>query len=518
MIQRAAHRLASALQYKDVSKTATRRAPGRSAAEFQAAVESFLKASKQPALLEPGEEMIPISGRNFTFDVRDSRVTLQAWDERRNLVRRVVAIHEETRGRMELVVERFAGKRGPLFLLDLARPASAEWSRRGTRLVFRERFRDFLSREFPAWKVAELSTEPDLEHTLSPAYPQALVKRGTAGLAAIAAPAGGLSASGVLSFGLIWLNYLRTRERRLTIESLLLFLPAGEERTTALRLRHLNPTATQFALFAYDESGHSARLDPRDVGNLDTKLEICRHPSSAHQRVLERLTAIEGVERVETGDGEVSLRVRGLEFARTEGVEFRFGLGERAVAGAHNLAECEQLARNLAGMRNAQIKGGDLYVRDAEAWLESQVRSNLAAVDPALVPAPIYGQVPAFAAGDRGILDLLAVDRTGRLAVIELKASPDLHLPLQALDYWMRVRWHLERDEFRACGYFPGTSLRNDPPRLVLVAPALEFHPTTESILRHFSPEIEVERIGLGIHWRSHLEVMFRLRGAERPA
>jgi hypothetical protein len=53
---------------------------------------------------------------------------------------------------------------------------------------------------------------------------------------------------------------------------------------------------------------------------------------------------------------------------------------------------------------------------------------------------------------------------------------------------------------------------------LLLIAPALEFHPTTEQILDYFAPEIEVERIGLGIHWRSTLDVMFRLRGAERPA
>lgn len=501
-----------------MSKTATRRAPGRSAAELQAAVESFLKACKQPALLEPGEETIPLTEGNFIIIARDARVTLQAWDERRNLVRRVVDVREQTRGRMELVVERFAGKRGPLFLLDLARPASAEWSRRGTRLVFRERFREYLGREFPAWKVAELSTEADLEHTLSPAYPRALLKRGTAGLAAIAAPPGGSNASGVLSFGLIWLDYLRQRERRLTIEGLLLFLPAGEERSTGLRLRHLNHTATQFAFFVYDENRNTARLDLSDSGNLDTKLEICRHCSDAHGPVLERLTAIDGVERVETGDGEVSLCVRGLEFARTEGAQFRFGLGERTLLCAHNLAECEQLACNLAGMRHAGAKGGDLYVRDPEAWLESQVRSNLAVIDPSLAPAPVYGQVPAFAAGDRGILDLLAVDRAGRLAVIELKATSDLHLPLQALDYWMRVRWHLERGEFGERGYFPGASLRIDPPRLLLVAPALEFHPSTEGILSHFSPAIEVERIGLGIHWRNHLEVMFRLRGAEHPA
>src|SRR5581483_5886819 len=113
--------------------------------------------------------------------------------------------------------------------------------------------------------------------------------------------------------------------------------------------------------------------------------------------------------------------------------------------------------------------------------------------------------------------DLLAADASGRLAVIELKACADIHLPLQALDYWIRVAWHLQRGEFSAHGYFPGLQLRPDPPRLLLVSPSLEFHPTTETILGFFAPGIEVERIGLAVEWRRGLETMFRLRGAERP-
>ena len=38
------------------------------------------------------------------------------------------------------------------------------------------------------------------------------------------------------------------------------------------------------------------------------------------------------------------------------------------------------------------------------------------------------------------MLDLLTLDRNARLVVLELKADEDLHLPLQALDYWIRVR------------------------------------------------------------------------------
>ena len=52
---------------------------------------------------------------------------------------------------------------------------------------------------------------------------------------------------------------------------------------------------------------------------------------------------------------------------------------------------------------------------------------------------------------------------------------------------------------------------------MLLVSPALEFHPTTETILQFFSSAVEVERIGVGANWREKLQVMFRLRGAEKP-
>jgi hypothetical protein len=143
-----------------------------------------------------------------------------------------------------------------------------------------------------------------------------------------------------------------------------------------------------------------------------------------------------------------------------------------------------------------------------------QLRENR---DASLRHEPVYSQVLAFAGGERGAIDLLAVDRAGRLAILELKATADIHLPFQALDYWMRLRWHLERGEFADRGYFPGIALRQDPPRLLLVSPALEFHPTTEGILSYFSPDIEVERIGVGVEWRKGLQVMFRSKAAGSP-
>ena len=107
--------------------------------------------------------------------------------------------------------------------------------------------------------------------------------------------------------------------------------------------------------------------------------------------------------------------------------------------------------------------------------------------------------------------------------MIELKANEDLHLPLQALDYWIRVR-ALNEDRrssstsavplsaFERQGYFSGAEVSPLAPRLILLAPALRIHPANEPVLRYFSPEIDWEFLALGEHWRRELKVVFRKR------
>lgn len=483
-----------------------------------AAIEAFLERSREPALLEPGEELLPLAAGNFSLELRGSRLVLEAWDRTRTLSRRIVELKEESPARLELAVERFARRQGPLFLLDLARGSAGEMARRGGRLVFRERFRLFLRRQFPDWTLAELSTEPHLEFSLSPAFPRAFLRHGQHGWAAMACPPGG-EAGAILSFALIWFGYLRARERRVTLEGLSIYVPAGQERATALRLLSLDRTAARFELFAYSPNDFVTSVDPQDHGNIETHLEPCRRPGLNQIQGWQRIAGLPGVERIPLHDGRISLRVHGVDFAEIAPSGLSFGLAERRPAGPGHTGEIERLVEELAAVRSpeASARNHPLYRRAPEAWLESQVRAHIETVDATLLPDPIYGQIPAFAAGERGILDLLAVDRAGRLAVLELKASADLHLPLQALDYWIRVKWHLDRGEFSAQGYFPGTALRTDPPRLLLVSPALEFHPTSEAILSYFSPAIAVERVGVGVEWRKELAVMFRLQGAQRP-
>ena len=479
-------------------------------------IEIFVAGCREPVLVEPGEEPVALATDAWAIEVRAGVLTIQAWDETRNIVRRVTAATLARPGRMELAVERFGKRKGTVLLLDRRSARNHGEDLHASRMAFREVFRRSLRRQFPDWRLAELSTEADLEHSLSPAFPRALLRRGTTAWAAIAAPPESFGGE-VLTFGLIWLDYLRLRERRLTLEGLAVFLPAGCERVACLRMRHLNPKAATFAAFLYDGDHGEQRLDLGDYGNLDSRLipasrMLPNQPEQLRAWVRTILDAVPDAAAVSRNDGSLSLRVRGLEFARSTGSQLSFGIESRRPAAESDLAEVIAIGASLAGMRAADARNrtNPLFLKNPEGWLEAQVRTDLQEIDARLLTDPVYGQVPAFTAGDRDVIDLLAADGAGRLNVLELKASEDIHLPLQALDYWMRVKWHADRDEFAPAGYFPGIRLRQDPPRLLLVAPALAFHPSNELVLRYFRSDIEVERIGVGLEWRKKLKVMFR--------
>ena len=108
----------------DRMKPAACAAVARDVAGMHAAIERFLKASQQPYLLEPGEELLPLKEGSYSVDLKEARLTIQAWSDTRNLTRRIVGLVEERRGRLELVVEHFARSVGPMFLIDMSRPDS----------------------------------------------------------------------------------------------------------------------------------------------------------------------------------------------------------------------------------------------------------------------------------------------------------------------------------------------------------------------------------------------------------
>jgi hypothetical protein len=492
--------------------------------EIEQIIRRFLATCRQPVLLEPGEEPIPIDPDRWSIEPRADSCVLHAWSEAGNLVRRVTAIVGETRGKLDLRARRFGGTEATLALLDAARKAGSLQRQAGP-AQSRELLRRMLAREFSDWTIEHLTTSPDLEHSLSGLYARGLLRRGEQTWALISASpqAGSAECDQILTFGLIWVDQAWRRERRGVLAGLRIFLPRGQSRSTATRLAFLRRDALQFRLHEWDEKGGASTLDERDFGNLQTELLTCRpapQPEDSVAAWVRELLEIPGVEVVPGSDGLLSLRVRGLSFARAGNGLMTVGLDEQHPVTANNFPRALTLARELARFRSpgAADRLNPLYRKHPESWLESQIRRDVRVIDPTLRAAPLYTHPLSVAGADRGIIDLLACDDRGRLVVIELKATEDIHLPLQGLDYWMRVKWHLERGEFQDRGYFPGIELSPEPPRLLLVSPGVEFHPTTETILRYFPTETPVERVGVSEDWRRELRVVFRKQGAGRLA
>jgi hypothetical protein len=154
--------------------------------------------------------------------------------------------------------------------------------------------------------------------------------------------------------------------------------------------------------------------------------------ASAAQRVC---AAVPECEPVVLSSAELAFRLHGLEFARVRSANSpgSFRRDDEIVfgSGAHETRlkpESEPLFNDLMQrLRALRRADGDkrhpLWRVQPERWLESEVKHNVTALDAGLDPAHVYAQVPAFAASDRGMIDLLASTRDGQLAVIELKAD-----------------------------------------------------------------------------------------------
>src|SRR3954466_6099442 len=110
-------------------RSAASPAAARDGDGLRAVLERFLKSCRNPCLLEPGEELLPLTEATFSLENTDNRLTIEAWTDTRNIRRRLVGLGGERRGRLELMVERFARAPGRMMVLDMGRPESQETGR-----------------------------------------------------------------------------------------------------------------------------------------------------------------------------------------------------------------------------------------------------------------------------------------------------------------------------------------------------------------------------------------------------
>jgi hypothetical protein len=495
--------------------------------------EEFLGGSRHAVVLENGCHLFDLSEARYSISGEYSKCLLHVWSAERNIVRRVVEA-ELSSGKLRLHVQKL-GKSQPT-KLDICRdrdPRSAS-ARRGSRSAYQGHLQRALTRHLPGFTIGKLSNAMDLERSFGPIYARGVVRRGRSAFAVLGVNQHETQTSidAALTFGILWLDACRrSLDPRILVEGLKLFVPAGAATLTRERMAHLHPGAAKWELYEFDERQDSVELmDCADRGNLATRLVRCpdevatlaRFADSIHQ-VLELLPDSE-VAVLSTA--EVAFRWHGLEFARARiaqsensfrnGQELVFGIGaEERVLDERNELRWRELINRLRTTR--QTLGSrfqPLWRLHPERWLESLVLRDVSALDQRLDPARHYSQVPAFSASDRAMLDVLALTREGRLAVLELKADEDIHLPLQGLDYWSRVQWHHARGEFTSAGYFAGRELSLADPLLFLVAPTLHIHPATDTLLHYMHPGIHWTLVGIDERWRDGVRVIFRKRSA----
>jgi hypothetical protein len=481
-----------------------------------------MAASGSVEVREDGEWLAELAALHCELRREGKSALVHLWSDQRNLTRRVLRVKERDENRILLEVQRFGNaKPGRLEFLRADSPRSAG---RISREEFRSRLRRILLESFPDATIESLTAAPDLEHSFSGLYVRGLMHEGSHGWAFLAVSPNESAAAveGILAFGILWLDWTRAHANCRAVGGLRLFVPEGASGPLRARLLALSSSARTEIYEWHELDGTMQKIDPTDAGNLDSRLVPRREIEMALGAASEGVTRIRSLvenaatpieTRIAAGTNETAVCFRGLEFARWTEQGVLFGLGDVQQHLSQGTAPAlKRLLRDLELHRWSENEKTNhpLYRRAPERWIETLVLEDPTRLDAQLNPRHLYSQIPALAAGDCGVIDLLGVTLRGRLVVIELKASEDIQLPIQAVDYWLRVRRHQRENNFQRNGYFAGIEVDPRPPLIWLVAPGLQFHPSTDTLLKYLAPEIQITRIGLNENWRRGLQIIFR--------
>jgi hypothetical protein len=507
-------------------------------------IQDFLAEAAGAVVLEDGAVAFDLGQAKYSISGEYNKCLLHLWSHERNTVRRVLDAEVKS-GTLRLAVQRLGQVRPTKLEICRERDRRSPTAKKAARTTYEAKLRRVIERHFAGYSIVRLTTGIDLEKSFGPIYTRGVLRQGQSAFAVLGVNSSETQSSidAALTFGILWMDVCRehthvSQNRRdlgrpSLVEGLLLFVPVGCSGLVRERMANLNCEAAKWRLFEFDER-HDAviEIDCTDRGNIATRLVHAANESAALERFAESIATVRRIlpncDTAVLSPAEISFRWRGLEFARArmgaEAVTFRsqqeivFGVGaEERLLEERNWATFLELLTTVREARHPYGPRQDrLFRMHPERWLESLVMTDVTVVDERLEQESVYSQVPAFSAADRAMIDVLTLTREGRLAVVELKADEDIHLPLQGLDYWARVEWHRAREEFLKFGYFGGRELAAEMPLLFLVAPALHVHPATDTILRYVSPDIEWAFLGIDERWREGVRVVFRKRSGDR--
>lgn len=522
--------------------------PEQAPEDIAAEINAFFAAHSRVLMLEAGSPIFDFVEAKFSLSTEHKRCTLHCWSEERNVVRRIVGTRMR-KGELQLFTLRF-GQAKPEILELVSDPDRRTASaREQSRTRFIPRLERILRTTFPRFTIDPFTTAMDLEHSFGPAFARGTMHAGQKAWAVVGINGDESQATidGILTVGILWLQYCRDRgDGRRLYEGLRVIVPPGTAMLTLARMQWLRTDAGKWELYEFDQSKDVLiERDPYDSGNLVTRLPNAPNRSAIEERFGEAVSRVmevvppgyrRDVQQQLRSSTHLALLLHGLEFARVRQTvsanhfnrvsEITFG------AGANETPlndETEPMLRAFAAeLFERRQAGGNmrdpLYRMQPERWLESILRKDIVPLTAGTSTFQqfdaehVYAQVPAFQHVDRGMIDLLTVTRGGRLAVLELKANEDMHFALQALDYWVRVRWHHTQTidpssglgAFQHHGFFASLRLSAEDPLLFLVAPSMRIHPATEIVLRYLKREVDWTILALNEKWREGVKVVFR--------
>ena len=194
---------------------------------LQAELESFLKSLRHPILVEEEAELLDLTAAEWRLTMEYGKLIFTAWNAARSISRRVEEVAYRDGGRMGVFAWKpGARESGTLEFCELS--ASKPSQRDHERGAFRKQFHAMLGREFRGWSFEHVSNSSDREHSFSAWYTRGLARQGRTAWAFLGL--GGAESIGatdaVLAFGLIWLDWLRSRSERVVVPGLKLFLPS----------------------------------------------------------------------------------------------------------------------------------------------------------------------------------------------------------------------------------------------------------------------------------------------------
>ncbi|NWG13537.1 MAG: hypothetical protein HXY20_08395 [Acidobacteria bacterium] len=374
----------------------------------------------------------------------------------------------------------------------------------------------------PGARVQCAERRSDLAHTLSGSFLRVLVRDAVRHYLLLGATEQNEEQiPRMLTQALIWFRLLRAKRGLVGSPVIVLIVPADNSAVLYHRARCLDPALAPVEIWEYLLDGSCWRFLPAPLPPVPEEHRDFRWPvlgpfrwSRAFADVME--LAPSEIRRYPRFHDHDSVRLRGLEFARVEGIDrsrVTFGVGPvRTELTAANFDTLRRLVEEILYYRRADTPDTHhpFFRLQSERWLESLILEDVPRLFPELAGDAVYSQIPVYLGSAEGRVDILGVDHTGTLVVMELKVAEDPEMPMQSLDYWGRVIRHNLLGDFQKRGYFSEAGLNRRWPKIYLISPVFSFHDTTEKVISFVDRHIDIWKVAINDDWRCGVRILER--------